>query len=69
MSPTPLQVCLTAPWYMTNQAPGVSTPGSQGVHGLECDESVWAMPHRRRQAMVRRVREMLLGEVASDEPH
>lgn len=64
---TSLRVRFAAAWYITNQQQGVSALGLQRVLGLNSYQTVWAMLHRFRPAMVRPNRELLCGIVEVDE--
>ena len=56
---TPLTVWFVAAWHMTSQKPGISALGLKRVLGIGSEQTVWAMLHRFRTAMVRPGRERL----------
>ncbi len=65
----PLETWFAAVWYVTNQKLGVSALGLQHALGLGNYETVWAMLHKLRRAMVRPGRDKLAGEVEVDESY
>jgi len=64
---TPLTVWFAAGWYMTADPAGVSALTMKKLLGLGSYQTVWAMLHRYRTAMVRPGRELLSGRVEIDE--
>ena len=64
---TPLTVWFVAAWHMTSQKHGISALGLKRVLGIGSEQTVWAMLHRFRTAMVRPGRERLGGTVEVDE--
>jgi transposase-like protein len=56
-----------AAWHLTTQKNGISALGLKRVLGLGSYQTVWAMLHRYRTAMVRPSRERLNGDVEVDE--
>lgn len=66
---TPLRVWFAAAWQITSQKHGVSALGLQRVLGLSSYQTVWAMLHRFRRAMVRPQRDKLGGTVEVDEAY
>lgn len=66
---TPLRVWFAAAWHITSQKHGISALGLQRALGLGSYQTVWAMLHRFRRAMVRAQRENLGGTVEVDEAY
>ena len=64
---TPLTIWFAAAWYMTSQKQGISALGLKRVLGVGSEQTVWAMLHRYRTAMVRPGRDRLAGTVEADE--
>jgi len=64
---TPLTVWFAAGWYMLADPGGVSALTMKKLLGLGSYQTVWAMLHRYRTAMVRPGRELPSGRVEVDE--
>ena len=64
---TPLTVWFVVAWSMTSAKNGVSAKTLQRLLGFGSYQTIWAMLHRFRTAMVRPDRERLSGEVDVDE--
>lgn len=66
---TPLTVWLAVAWYMTASKNGVAALTLHGLLGFGSYQTVWAMLHRFRTAMVRPGRDRLAGVVEVDEAY
>jgi len=64
---TPLTLWFAAAWYMTSSKNGVSAKTLHRLLGFGSYQTVWAMLHRYRNAMVRPGRDRLCGDVEVDE--
>lgn len=64
---TPLTVWFAAAWYMTSTKNGVAALTLHRLLGFGSYQTVWAMLHRLRLAMVRPGRELLSGVVELDD--
>jgi hypothetical protein len=64
---TPLTIWFAAAWNMTSDKQGVSALGLKRVLEIGSTQTVWAMLHRYRSAMVRPGRDRLIGTVEADE--
>ena len=64
---TPLTLWFAAAWYMTSSKNGVSAKTRHRLLGFGSYQTVWAMLHRSRNAMVRPGRDRLCGDVEVDE--
>lgn len=66
---TPLTIWFTAAWHMTSQKNGVSALNLRRALGIGSEQTVWAMLHRFRSAMIRPGRDRLTGSVEVDETY
>jgi transposase-like protein len=66
---TPLTVWFAAAWHMTCAKNGVSAKTLHRILGFGSYQTVWAMLHRFRTAMVRPGRDLLDGLVEADETY
>ena len=64
---TPLTVWFAAAWYMTSSKNGVAAKTLHRLLGFGSYQTVWAMLHRYRNAMIRPGRDRLSGDVEVDE--
>jgi len=64
---TPLTVWFAVAWYMTSSQNGVAALTLHRLLGFGSYQTVWAMLHRLRTAMVRPGRDRLVGVVEVDE--
>ena len=65
----PLRVWFEAMWHVTNQKYGANALGLQRILGFGSYHTAWQWLHRLRRAMVRPMRERLIGVVEVDETY